>query len=361
MENATASDRPRMRLVLLAPPWYEVPPVAYGGVEEVLGELADRLVDHGHDVTIVGVGRRRTRAKLRTTYGRPQEERIGEHTVEIAHVAAAQRLIAELRPDLVHDHTVAGPLMAAARTAPTLATVHSLLTPDLALCYRSLRGDVRIAAVSEAQRRSAPDLPWAATVHNAVAPHRFPFRAVKEDYTLVLGRCTPDKGIDIAIEAAREAGRRLVIALKCSQPDERDYFDAVVRPLLGSDTDYVGQASRKQKSELLAGACCLLFPVRWEEPFGMVAVEAMACGTPVVGFRRGALRETVRDGVTGVLVSRRTELAEAVDEAVRLDPRACREHVCRRFGGETMARNYEEVYRAVLGSAPVAQAIGLPS
>ncbi|MDA8371885.1 MAG: glycosyltransferase family 4 protein [Nocardiopsaceae bacterium] len=337
-----------LRLVLLAPPWYEVPPAGYGGIEEVLAELAERLVERGHDVTLVGVGQRATGAKLRVTYGKPQGDRIGESVIEAAHAASAQRIIRDLSPDLVHDHSLAGPLMAAARRAPTLATVHGPITGDHALYYRSLREDLRLAAISEAQRRTMPELPWAATVHNALSLHRFPFRAVKEDYTLVLGRCSPEKGVGTAIQAARTAGHRVVIALKCTEPDERDYFETAIRPLLGSDTDYIGEASAEQKLELLAGAKCLLFPIRWEEPFGMVAIEAMACGTPVVAFRRGALPETVRDGVTGILVSQSAELPTAIESALGLDPHACWEHVNRHFSGTAMARNYEQAYRSVL-------------
>lgn len=339
-----------LRLVMLAPPWYEVPPAGYGGIEEVLAELCDRLVDFGHDVALVGAGRSATGTKSYFTYDKPQSDRIGESVVEIAHVAAAQRIIEDLQPDLVHDHTLAGPLAAPARPAPTLVTAHGTVDQDHAMYYKSLDHGIGFAAISEAQRRTTPELPWVATVHNAVALRRYTYRSrrEKDDYALVLGRCSPDKGIDTAILAARAAGRRTVIALKCSESRERDYFDAVIRPLLGPDTDYIGEASAEQKTELLGRAGCLLFPIRWEEPFGMVAIEAMACGTPVVGFRRGALPETVVEGVTGVLATRAEELPAAIDVAMEIDPAACRDHVCRNFTGETMARGYEQAYLSFL-------------
>ncbi|NYH55067.1 MULTISPECIES: glycosyltransferase family 4 protein [Nocardiopsis] len=339
-----------VRLILLAPPWYEVPPAGYGGIEEMLAELCDQLIGFGHDVTLVGAGRSATGARSHSTYDKPQGERIGESVVEVAHAAAAQRVIEELRPDLVHDHTLAGPLAAPARPVPTLVTAHGPVNQDYAMYYGSLGSAIGLAAISHAQRRTAPELPWVATVHNAVALHRYTCRSrrEKEDYALVLGRCTPDKGIDTAILAARAAGRRTVLALKCSERGEQDYFDAAIRPLLGPDVDYVGEASAEEKTELLGRAGCLLFPVRWEEPFGMVAIEAMACGTPVVAFRRGALPETVVDGVTGVLADREAELPAAVDTAMELDPGTCREHVCRNFTGETMARGYERAYLSFL-------------
>jgi len=276
---------------------------------------------------------------------------MADPVVEVAHGAAAGRLIEGMQPDVVHDHSLAGPLLAAARRPPTVVTVHGPVTDDLELYYRSLGESVGLVALSNAQRRAAPDLPWMGTVHNALGLERFPFQDTKGDWVLVLARCAPDKGVHIAIDAAREAGRRVVMALKCGEPRERDYFEEFVEPRLGPDVDYIGEASTDDKMKLLAGASCLLFPICWEEPFGMVAIEAMACGTPVVAFRRGALPETVLDGVTGVLVSRPEELPAAIQRADSLSPLACREHVERRFSSAGMAAAYEQVYRAAIGAA----------
>lgn len=348
----TATDA--LHITLLAPPWYAVPPEGYGGIEIVVADLAEGLIARGHQVTVVATGPRGTRADTFSTYPEPQSARIGNAVVEVAHAAAAARLIEQVQPDVVHDHCLAGPLLARARRQPTVVTVHGPVTDDFALYYRSLGHEVGLVALSEAQCRPAPDLAWVGTVHNALRVERFPFQDAKDDYTLVLARCSPDKGVHLAIDAARAAGRRLVMALKCSEPQERDYFEEYVEPRLGPDVDYVGEASFTDKLKLLAGASCLLFPVCWDEPFGMVAIEAMACGTPVVGFGRGALPETIRDRVTGVLVSRPDELPAAIGRASSLSPAACREHVERTFSSAGMAEGYERVYRRMLATPTVA-------
>jgi glycosyltransferase involved in cell wall biosynthesis len=338
----------KLRIAMVAPPWYEVPPAGYGGIEQVVAELVERLIDRGHQVTLIGIRAEGSRAEVLSTYPTAQAERIGDPAVEAAHAAAADQLIADLRPDLVHDHTLTGPLLAGGREIPTVITAHGPVTDDVGMLFASLGDSIRLVALSEAQIRPRPDLPWAGVVHNAVATDQFPFRAEKDDYALFLGRCNPTKGVHLAIDAARAAGRRLVLAMKCNEPAEQEYFDAEVQPRLGPDTEYVGEAGGEEKLALLAGARCLLFPIRWEEPFGMVAIEAMACGTPVVGFRRGALPEIVAEGVTGVLVSDPDELPAAIAHADTFSPAACRERVETSFSGARMAADYERIYRAVL-------------
>lgn len=340
-----------LHVVLVAPPWFRLPPDGYGGIESVVAELADRLVLRGHRVTVIGHAGESLRATVVRTYLDPQGDRLGNQDVEVAHAASTRRLLAALRPDIIHDHTLAGPLLAPSRPAPTVATVHGPVNPDIAMYFEALRDCVQLVAISHAQRRADPRLPWLATVHNAVSVDAYPFRSTKDDYVLFLGRCSPDKGVHLAVEAARAAGRRLLLAMKCSEPTELEYFEAKVRPLLGPDTDYVGEVQGARKLALLAGARALICPVRWEEPFGMVAIEAMACGTPVVGLARGALPETVDDGVTGLLVHEPEDLPAAIEAAERLDPHACRVHVETRFSGAAMAAAYEDAYVDVLTRA----------
>lgn len=353
MTHTAEAEVNALHIALLAPPWYAIPPEGYGGIEIVVADLAEALIDRGHHVTVVGAGPRGTRAEMLSTFPEPQYPRMGNAVVEVAHAAAATRLIERVQPDIVHDHSLAGPLVAGVRRQPTVVTVHGPVIEDLELYYRALGRTVGLVALSEAQRRPVPDLPWVGTVHNALSLDSFPFQESKDDYVLVLARCTPDKGVHLAIDAARAAGRRLVMALKCGEPQERAYFNEFLKPRLGPDVDYVGEASTDEKLKLLAGASCLLFPICWEEPFGMVAIEAMACGTPVVAFRRGALPETVRDGITGVLVSRPDELPAAIEQADALSPAACREHVERTFSSAGMAEGYELVYRTMLRAAAV--------
>ncbi|GGL35110.1 glycosyltransferase family 4 protein [Planomonospora parontospora] len=348
MVSATglSGRRGALRIVMVAPPWYEVPPRGYGGIESVLAELIAGLSRRGHEVTLVAAGRPGTSARFLRTYADPPSGRIGQALPEVLHAARAHDLLAGIDADVVHDHSLAGPLTAAARTAPTVVTCHHEVDGEFGEYYRALGREVSMVGISAAQQRLAPDLNWTGVVHNAVETGSFPFREHKEDWVLWLGRFNEDKGAHLAVDAARAAGRRILLAGRITEPGEREYFDREVAPRLGSDAVYVGEADAVRKRELLAGARCLLFPILWEEPFGMVMIEAMACGTPVVALRRGAVPEVVADGLTGFVRSRPEELAEAVEAAGGLDPRACRSRVRRRFDVAVMAEGYERVYRA---------------
>jgi glycosyltransferase involved in cell wall biosynthesis len=194
---------------------------------------------------------------------------------------------------------------------------------------------------------------WLGTVYNAVDVESFPYRAAKENELLFLGRLHPDKGVHLAIDAARSVGLPIVVAGKCSEPLEREYFRTQIEPRLGPDVTIFGTADATAKRELLSRAAALMFPILWDEPFGMVMIEAMACGTPVVALRRGSVPEVVVDGVTGVLCEDPGELPEAITAARRLAPADCREHVRAVFGTETMVAGYEALYRkALAGRTP---------
>jgi glycosyltransferase involved in cell wall biosynthesis len=176
----------------------------------------------------------------------------------------------------------------------------------------------------------------------------YPYRADKDDFVLFLGRICPDKGVHLALDAARAAGRDIVVAGKCREPAEHEYFEAEVRPRLGPRTEYLGELDAETKKDLLSRARCLLFPIQWEEPFGIVMVEAMACGTPVVALDRGAVGEVVEHGVTGFVLRHEEELPNAIEEAGSLDPRASRERAATRFDVSEMVRGYEDLYAALL-------------
>ncbi|MBG0832251.1 glycosyltransferase family 4 protein [Planomonospora sp. ID67723] len=338
---------------MIAPPWYEVPPRGYGGIESMLADLVDGLSRRGHDVVLIGAGRAGTSARFLCTYDPPPSERIGESMPEVVHAAKASRMVAGLGADVVHDHSTAGPLTAAARGVPTVVTCHGDVDGELVEYYRALGRDVSVVAISEAQRRVAPDLNWAGVVHNAVDTASFPFRKDKEDWVLWLGRFNPDKGVHLAIDAARAAGRRILLAGKLTEQVEKDYFDEQIKPRLGPGVEYVGEAGTARKRELLSAARCLVFPIIWAEPFGMVMIEAMACGTPVVALDRGAVPEVVVDGVTGFVLSREEDLPGAIGAVGAIRPEDCRSHVRRKFDVTVMARGYERVYRQVIAGASV--------
>jgi glycosyltransferase involved in cell wall biosynthesis len=341
------ASRP-LHVAMVAPPYFTIPPAGYGGVESVVAGLVDGLVERGHRVTLLAAGDHGTRAQrfIRTWDEHPVDQ-LGEALPEVVNTARVASLIgAGADYDVVHDHSLAGPLLAHGRRAPTVVTVHGPMN-ELADVYRPLGADVSLVAISENQRRSAADLNWAGTVHNAIDVASFPFRDRKDDYVLFLGRFHETKGPHLAIDAARAAGVRILLAGKCAEPPEQEFYEAEIAPRLGPDAVYVGDADSAEKRRLLAGARCLLFPIRWDEPFGMVMVEAMACGTPVVALSNGSVPEVVVDGRTGIIVEHEGELAAAIGRARGLDPADCRRHAEKCFGIDAMAAGYEEVYRAV--------------
>jgi glycosyltransferase involved in cell wall biosynthesis len=337
----------KLRVAMVAPPWFDVPPRKYGGIEAVMADLIEALVDRGHEVTLIGVGEDRTRARLIPTFSQPLGERLGEPFPEVLHAAHAARIIDQLDVDVVHDHSLAGPLAAAGRDVPTIVTVHGPVTGEPGEYYRQLGTTVSLVAISDRQRRIAADLNWQATVHNALRVDGFPFQDDKEDWVLFLGRCVHDKGMHVAIDAARAAGKRIVLAAKCFEPSEKAYFQAEIAPRLGPDVEWLGEVGAAQKKDLLSRARCLLFPILWEEPFGMVMIEALACGTPIVALRRGSVPEVVVDGLTGIICDDPGELPAALREVGTIDPELCRKDVIDRFRPEVMAAGYEQVYQAV--------------
>jgi glycosyltransferase involved in cell wall biosynthesis len=340
-----------LRIAMVAPPYFGIPPLAYGGIEAVVADLVDTLVGRGHEVTLIGAGRHATRAqRFIATHDSESADRLGELMPELVHAAKVVGILDTLDADVVHDHTVAGPLTALGRLTPTVATAHGPVTGERGELYRALGDVVGLIAISDAQRSMAPDLPWAATVHNAIRAETFPFRADKDDYALFLGRFHPEKAPHLAIDAARAAGLPIVLAGKCSEPVERAYFGQEIAPRIGPGVTIFGVAGPTAKRALLASAACLLFPITWDEPFGLVMIEAMACGTPVAALRRGAVPELIVHGQTGIIVDDPGDLPDAIAQARELDPALCRKHVEANFTVQAMAASYEAVYRQAVAA-----------
>jgi glycosyltransferase involved in cell wall biosynthesis len=334
---------------MVAPPWFAIPPPAYGGIEAMVAGLVDGLVGRGHHVTLVGAGRPGTRAqRYVAVYEEPPTARLGSPLPEVVHAAAAAAALDAEEIDVVHDHTLAGPLLAGRRAAPTLVTAHGAVDGETGDYLAHLGGSVDVVAISRAQQRRRRDINWISAVHNAVDVASFPLGEGDGGYLLFVGRFSPDKGAHVAVDAARAAGRRLLLAGKCNEPAEKAYFADAIAPELGRDVEYLGEADAEAKRELYAGAEALLFPVCWEEPFGLVMVEAMACGTPVVALRRGSVPEVVVDGRTGVVVDDPGDLPRAIAAAGRLDRSECRSHVEAHFDTPAMVAAYEAVYRTVV-------------
>jgi len=338
-----------LRIGMVAPPWFGLPPRAYGGIESVVSDLVNQLTLLGHEVTLIGAGRNRTAAhRFVRVFQTPPTESLGDPLPEVVNAATAAAALADLDVDVVHDHTIAGPLLARGRSVPTVVTAHAPVTGFHADYYRRLGRTVNLVAISDAQRRANSDLSWVGTVHNAVDVASFPFRADNDGYVLWLGRFSNEKGPQLAIDAARAAGIPIVLAGKLNEPDEREFFAREIAPRLGVGVDYVGEADASLKRVLLSGARALVFPIQWEEPFGMVMIEAMACGTPVVAMRRGSVPEVVRDHVSGLVVDTYDELVAAIDAVSAIDPADCRAHAEEYFDLPVMARGYERTYRAMV-------------
>jgi glycosyltransferase involved in cell wall biosynthesis len=344
-----------MKVALLAPVWFPVPPTGYGGIEWVVSLLADGLVDAGHEVTLFASGDSRTKAELAFIYEVAPSAEIGTSQVEIRHALACFERAGEF--DVIHDHS--GPPAAAiagAVATPTLHTVHGPLLGEPGDLYEQVARvapRTRLVSLSMNQRAPHPDLPWLANVPNALDFSVYPAEPHRGDYLLFLGRMSPEKGAHRAIAVAIEAGLPLKIAGKRREPAEQQYFHELVEPHLREGRiEYLGEVTHGEKVELLQDARATLFPIDWEEPFGLVMIESMACGTPVVATRRGSVPEVVEEGRTGVIVDDYADMAAAIEAADALDPVDLRRAAEERFARTRMVDEYVTAYeRAIdLGS-----------
>lgn len=343
-----------LRIALIAPPWLAVPPTAYGGIEAVVALLADALADAGHDVTLFAAPGSRSRARVVTVLDRRHEREIGKSVVEADHVARVfdeiERAALDAEPfDVVHDHSGWVALAMADRLqVPVVHTVHGDFDENARRFYAAHASKAAITCLSNAQAALAPvGVRIDAVVPNPVDVDAWPQRADKEDYLLWAGRFAPEKGAHRAIRVAKATRRPLVLAGPI-QPGQETYFAEKIEPHLdGRRIRYIGEVGGREKHELFAGAHAFLMPITWQEPFGMVMVEAMAAGTPVIAFNNGSAPEVVEHGRSGVIVEDEIEMARAVATASELDPRECRASAAERFSPAAVAARYEQVYRAI--------------
>lgn len=341
-----------MRIAVVAPPWLPVPPIGYGGTELVLDTLCRGLAAAGHDVLLYATGDSTCPVERAWSY----TDHLGTVAVspvaELRHVMEAYEAAAAWGADVIHDHTITGPVWAGLHSqVPVVTTNHGPFNADLGAVYRRVGPHVPIIAISHHQASTAGDIPVRAVIHHGLDLNGVEAGTGAGRYAAFLGRMNPDKGIDRAIRVARRAGMPLLIGAKMREPAEREYFDRVVRPLLGGDVDYVGEVAGEEKHRLLADAVCLLNPIAWPEPFGMVMIEALARGTPVVGTPMGAAPEIVDDGRTGYLRSDDDGLAQALVDTAHVDRLACRRAAETRFSMERMAADHGAVYAGLVGAA----------
>lgn len=343
-----------MRIAVVAPPWLPVPPQRYGGTELVLDVLCRGLVEAGHDVLLHATGDSTCPVERSWTY----DQHLGTDNVspaaELHHVMDAYDRAHAWGADVVHDHTITGPVWAQGRgTVPVVTTNHGPFVPPLDAIYRRIAERVPLVAISHHQRSTARGIPVAAVIHHGVDLDAIEPSSVPGTYAVFLGRMNPDKGVHTAVEVARRAGVPLRIAAKMREPAEIAYFRDVIEPMLGGDVEYVGEVGGADKSALVRDAMCLLNPIAWPEPFGMVMIEALAHGTPVVAAPRGAAREIVRHGITGFLAEQVDGLVDGVLAATALDRSTCRWDAEQRFSMRRMAADHLELYESMLSDRRV--------
>jgi glycosyltransferase involved in cell wall biosynthesis len=338
-----------MRIAQVAPLIESVPPAGYGGTERVVSYLTEELVRQGHDVTLFASGDSRTSARL--VASTPQALRLAHEVIDpVAHqVVELEQVAAEAeRFDIIHWHLDYFHFPMSRRLGvPQLTTLHGRLDiADLQSVYDEFT-DMPLVSISDDQRTPLPQGNWAATIHHGLPPHEFRPSYEAGTYLAFLGRISPEKRVDRAIEAARRAGISLKIGAKVD-PVDQAYFDEHIEPLLeADDVEYVGEVGGREKEELLQGAAALLFPIDWCEPFGLVMIEAMACGTPVIANRNGSVPEVIADGRNGFIVENLDECVDAIRGIGELDRRTVRRSFDERFTVERMTRDYVRVYESL--------------
>jgi glycosyltransferase involved in cell wall biosynthesis len=336
---------------MLAPPWISVPPPGYGGVESVVSVLTEALVRRGNEVTLFCAPGSESSAQVVTLLDEAHPDEIERSIYEVDHVAQAFAAVEETHGegpfDVVHDHcgfTALG--MADRLLTPLVHTLHGQFTTATSAFYERHAPKATVVAISRAQRATAPaGLRGVAVIPNPVDVQDWPMQERKEDYLLWVGRMAAEKGPHRAIAAARAADTPLVLA-GVIQPGQQAFFDREVAPHIDGDrVRFLGEVGGRLKQSVFAGARALLVPISWEEPFGMVMVEALACGTPVIAFPAGAASDLVTDGLTGFLVEDEAEMAAAVGRVASIAARDCRGWVSEHCDVDVVASAYESSYR----------------
>lgn len=349
----TNSHARPLRVGQLAPLYESVPPKLYGGTERVVSYLTEELVRRGHDVTLFASGDSQTNAKLSPGY--PRSLRLAGLTqVAMSGMGFHFPMLSNVfdhadEYDIIHAHLDYWTFPFARQTStPTITTLHGRLDlEEIHSIFHSYE-DIPVVSISDTQRKPLPTMNWVSTVHHGLPRDLLPYNPSAGKYLAFLGRIAPEKRPDLAIDVARKAGIPLKIAAKVDVVD-REYFRDVIEPKIkGGGVEYIGEINDREKGEFLGDALALLFTIDWPEPFGLVMIEALACGTPVIARPCGSVPEVLRDGVTGFFASEVDELVAAVKRAETLSREQCRQEFERRFTVEVMADNYEHIYREMM-------------
>jgi glycosyltransferase involved in cell wall biosynthesis len=343
-------DRRRLRIAQVAPLYESVPPKLYGGTERVVAYLTEELIRRGHEVTLFAAGDSTAAATVEATHPKSLRASGMVSWGSSLHLPMLSEVFDHAeRFDVIHCHLDYWSFpFARMVTTPTVTTLHGRLDIAELLDVYRYYSEACVVSISDAQRRPLPELNWVGTAHHGLPVDQLTFHSGRGKYLAFLGRIAPEKRPDLAIEIARRAGIPLKIAAKVDVVDQ-EYFDSKIRPLLKTDgVEFIGEIGEREKSDFLGNAIALLFPVDWPEPFGLVMIEALACGTPVIARPCGSVPEVLRHGVTGLMASGVDDLVQAVHAISSISRQRCREEFEARFTANVMAANYEQIYTQLI-------------
>ncbi len=349
-----------MKIAIVVPPWFEVPPQGYGGIEVIVSLLADGFVDKGHQVTLFTVSSSKTKAHMFKIFDEEMRFYLDEPpssflNTALTHSLASYLEISRGEYDIIHDNTWKEGLCSATfMDIPVVHTLHGPFNEENKRFYSLFKDHSRIhfVTISNYQQTCLPGLNYIATVYNGINFPEYPYSEKKEDFFFYIGRFNDEKAPHLACEVAEKLGAKLILAGKVNEKAERSYFAKYIKPHMSDKIEFVGELGHwsKKKMALFCHGKAFLYPIQWDEPFGITMAEALACGTPVVTFRRGSAPEVVAHGETGFVVETMDEFVDAVKHVNEINPRKCRERAEKMFTARTMVDNYERVYLKVLGS-----------
>lgn len=344
-----------MKIAQVAPVWESVPPKLYGGTERIVSYLTEELVRMGHEVTLFASGDSRTAAQLEAVCPRALRLNTGIFNRDASMVMLQERSLGSSGGfDIIHSHLdFLGFPLARRSSRPVVTTLHGRLDlPELEPVFREY-AEMPLVSISDAQRRPMSWANWQATIHHGLPRNLYSFHAESEGYLAFLGRIAPEKRPDHAIQLAKRAGLPLRIAAKVD-PADREYYRSEIEPMLDHPLiEFIGEISDQEKNEFVGNALALVCPYDWPEPFGLVLIEALACGTPVLAYRRGSIPEIIEDGVTGFVCESLPEMVESIGRIKTIDRRQCRAAFEERFTAARMAHDYITLYERVLDAYAV--------
>lgn len=342
----------KLKIAIISPPWFPVPPPGYGGIEMVVSLLTEGLCAKGHDVTLFASGDSATKARLSSVFKKAINQKMAKNVhLENVHSLYAYGTAREF--DVIHDHDGYGSRLLGSLTSrllkmPVVATLHGPADEYGKNFYASVSSDLLFIAISDFQRQSFGALNFLATIPNAIRIENYSFSPISDDYLLFVGRMSKEKGAHIAMSVAKKLGKKLIMIGKCSEDPEKAYFNEKVKPNLGKNIDYLGEVDQATKLELYQNARCTLFPIQWPEPFGLVMIESMACGTPVVAIKNGSVPEVIKNGLTGYIVNDEDEMVRAVKKIGDINRSDCRDLVIQQYNEELFIDRHERAYKSAL-------------